>query len=177
MAKIIVFGDIDISALYLKINDEKEISVTGKRPKSFTVSSGTNHIFATTVTKLERVSNRFSDGGFLSTVNSAVQNATNTTLEGNIDFAEDDVLLIQVEQRGLKTVVYSKLVSATEVKEYIDISEVEEYGTKKTGKKIVKALLVLGILLVALLFVAVLFVFMMRSGPSPDMERMFISLR
>ena len=177
MARIIVFGDIDFNTLYLKINDEKELSVSGKHPKSFTVPAGTNHIFATTVTKLERVGNRFSDGGFVSTVNSVVQNATNTTISGEIDFGEDDVLLIQVEQRGLKTVVYSKLVSAAEVKEYIDISAVEEDGTKKKGKKIIKALVVLGILLVALLFVAVLFVFMMKSGPSPDMERMSISLR
>ena len=114
MAKIIVYGDVDIFPLYVKIDGGKEIAVSGKYAKSFTVSAGTHHVFATTVSKIERVGNKFSDGGFLSNLSAAVQDSTNTTLSGEIDVGEDEVLLIAVEQKGLKTNVYSKLVSANE---------------------------------------------------------------
>lgn len=160
MPRIIVFGDIDISTLYLKIDDEKELAVRGKHPKSFTVSAGTHNIFATTVSKLERVANGLSDGGFVSKVTAAVQNSTNTTLVGEIDFDEDDVLLIEVEQKGLKTVVHHKIVSASEVSEYVDQTTVEEADTKKVGKKIAIGLvLILGVIL----FMLFMFVFMARS--------------
>lgn len=135
MPKIIVYGDIDISALYLKINGGKEVAVTGKYPKSFTIPAGTNHIFATTVTKIERAANNLSDGGFVSTLTASVQNSTNTTLSGELDFGETDVLLIEVEQKGLKTVVYNKLLSAAEANDYIDMDKVVEYGTKEPGQK------------------------------------------
>lgn len=160
MPKIIVFGDIDISTLYLKIDDEKELAVRGKRPKTFTISAGTHHIFATTVTKLERTANRFSDGGFVSNLTAAVQNSTNTTLSGELNFEEDDVLLIGVEQKGLKTVVHNKLVSAAEVSEYVDLKTIEEFNTKKSGKKIIIGLaLIFGVFL----FMLFMFVFMMRT--------------
>ncbi len=135
MAKIVVYGDIDISALYLKINGGKEITVTGKYPKTFTVAAGTNHIFATTVTKIERIGNNFSDGGFLSTVTASVQNSTNTTLSGELDFDENDVLLLEVKQKGLKTVIYNKLVSAAEADEYVNMNAAVEYGEKEPGQK------------------------------------------
>ena len=151
MPKIIVFGDIDISTLYLKIDDGKEFAVKGKRPKSFTVSAGAHHIFATTVTKIERTANRFSDGGFVSNLTAAVQNSTNTTLSGELNFEEDDVLLIGVVQKGLKTVVYNKLVSATEVGEYVNLKTIEEFNTKKSGKKII--LWILALIVVALIYV------------------------
>ena len=159
MAKIIVYGDINISALYLRINGGKEVTVTGKHPKSFTISAGTNHIFATTVTKLERASNRLSDGGFASKLTAAVQDSTNTTLGGELEFGEDDVLLIEVKQKGLKTVVYNKLVSAAEANDYVYMDEVVEYGTKKSGRWIKWLILVLGFFGL-LLFLAFMFVFM-----------------
>lgn len=154
MPKIIVFGDIDISALYLKIDDEKELAVRGKRPKSFTIPAGTHSIFATTVTKLERTANRFSDGGFVSNLTAAVQNSTNTTLSGELNFEEDDVLLIEVEQKGLKTLVHNKLVSEAEVGEYLELKAIEEFNKKKSGGKIIIGLaLILGILLFMLIMV------------------------
>ena len=151
MPKIIVFGDIDISTLYLKIDDGKEFAVKGKRPKSFTIPAGVHHIFATTITKIERTANRFSDGGFVSNLTAVVQNSTNTTLSGELNFEEDDVLLIGVEQKGLKTVVYNKLVSAVEVGEFVDLKTIEEFNTKKSGKKII--LWILALIVVALIFV------------------------
>lgn len=158
MAKIIVFGDIDISALYLRINGEKEIAVTGKHPQSFTVPAGVNHIFATTVSKLERVGNALSDGGFASKLTAAVQNSTNTTIGGEVEFDETDVLLIEVIQKGLKTVVNHKLVCEKEVDEYINMGEVVEYGTKKPRKmlKWLAWILFLILAVLVLLFVWVL---------------------
>ncbi len=135
MARIIVYGDIDISALYLKIDGGKEVAVSGKYPKSFYVSAGTHHIFATTVTKLERAANNLSDGGFVSTLTQSVQDGTNTTLSGELDFGETDVLLLQVEQKGLKTVVYNKLCSEAEAAEYVDMGAAVAYGDKEPGQK------------------------------------------
>ena len=166
MARIIVFGDIDVFPLYLKVNDEKEFSVSGKHPKSFDVPAGTNQIFATTVSKLERFTSSFSDGGVMGTMATAMQDATNTTLSGDITFGEDDVLLIQVEQRGLKTVIHSKLVPASEVKEYIDVSTVETLSPKKKGKIIKRIALTLGLVLLILL-VVIFFVFFMKSTGTP----------
>ncbi len=163
MAKIIVFGDIDISALYLKIDDEKEITVTGKHPQSFTVSAGARHIFATTVSKLERAANRFSDGGFASKLTAVVQNSTNTTLAGELDFGETDVLLIEVQQKGLKTVVNHKLVSENEVDEYINMREVVEYGAKKP-RKMLKWLTWILLLILAVLALMFVWVLMADSG-------------
>ncbi len=135
MARIIVFGDIDISALYISVDGGKEITVSGKYPKSFTISDGTHHIFATTVTKFERVANNLSDGGFLDTVSQSLQNSTNTTLSGKLDFESDDVLLIQVEQKGMKTLVYNKVVSESEVDDYVNMDQVSSYGEKEPGEK------------------------------------------
>ena len=160
MAKIIVFGDIDISTLYLKIDDGKEFAVTGKNPKSFTIPAGVHRVFATTVTKIERTANRFSDGGFLSNLNAAVQNSTNTTISGELEFEEDDVLLIGVAQKGLKTVIYDKVVLAAEVSEYVDLKKIEEFDTKKSGKRIKRLLLSLFLLVIVLLFVFFMVFFM-----------------
>ena len=153
MAKIVVYGDIDIFPLYIKIDGGKEVAVSGKYAKSFTLPAGTHHVFATTVSKIERVGNRFSDGGFLSSLSEAVQDSTNTTLSGEIDIGEDDVLLIAVEQKGLKTNVYSKLVSADEANDYIEAYKVVEYRAKKTWKKIIIALVLAFCVLLFLLFI------------------------
>lgn len=135
MAKIIVYGDIDISALYIKIDGGKEIAVSGKYPKTFSIPAGNHHVFATTVTKLERAANNLSDGGFVSSLTASVQDSTNTTLSGELDFGETDVLLLEVEQKGLKTVVYNKLVSAAEANDYVNMDAAVEYGSKEPGQK------------------------------------------
>lgn len=163
MAKIIVFGDIDISALYLRVNDEKEITVAGKHPLSFTVPAGTNHIFATTVSKLERVGNSLSDSGFASKLTAVVQNSTNTTIGGEVEFEENDVLLIEVMQKGLKTVVNHKLVCEKEVDEYINMGEVVDYGTKKP-RKIFKWLAWILFLILAVVALMFIWVLMVESG-------------
>ena len=135
MAKIVIFGDIDISALYISVDGGKEITISGKYPRSLHISGGTHRIFATTVSKFERVASNLGDGGFLDTIGQMAQDSTNTTLSGTLEFGDTDVLLIEVEQKGMKTLVYNKLVSASEAKEYVHMDQVIEYGEKEPGQK------------------------------------------
>lgn len=135
MSKIIIYGDIDISPLYISIDGGKEITISGKYPRSLTVSAGAHKIFATTVSKFERAANNLSDGGFVDTLAQSMQNSTNTTLSGELEFGSTDVLLIEVEQKGMKTNVYNKLVSAAEADNYIHMEQVIEYGEKEPGQK------------------------------------------
>ena len=135
MASIIIFGDIDISPLYISVDGGKEMTVSGKYPRRITVAAGQHKIFATTVTKMERVASGFSSGDFLDTVSGAISNSTNTTLEGELDFDSNDVLLIEVEQKGMKTLVHNKLVSASEANDYIHMENVIDYGDKEPGQK------------------------------------------
>lgn len=135
MAKIIIYGDIDISPLYISVDGGKENTVSGKYPRSLTVSAGQHKIFATTVSKIERAANNLSDGGFVDTLTQSMQNSTNTTLSGTLEFEGTDVLLIEVEQKGMKTKVYNKLVSAAEADNYVHMDQVIEYGEKEPGQK------------------------------------------
>ena len=166
MAKIIVFGDIDIASLYIRIDDGKEITVSGKYPQSFSLTAGSHEIAATTVSKLERITQGWGGDGFLSAATAALQDGTNTTVGGVLTFAEDDVLLIEVEQKGLKTKVYNKMVPESEAAQYVDVNAAVTYGEGKTkkGKKKLKWLpFLLGGLIVVLVFL-VLFVFMVRTS-------------
>ena len=133
MAKILVFGDIDIASLYLSVDGCKEITVSGKYPQSFPLEAGSHDIAATTVSKLERMTEGWGGSGVLSAATAALQNGTNTTLGGTLTFAEDDVLLIQVEQKGFKTLVYNKMVPEAEVSRYENLAVT--YGDKKSRKK------------------------------------------
>lgn len=135
MASIIIFGDIDISALYISVDGGKELTVSGKYPRKITVSAGEHKIFATTVTKMERIAGGISSGDFLDAAATALSNSTNTTLEGVLDFDSDDVLLIEVEQKGMKTLVHNKLVSASEANQYIEMANVLDFGDKEPGQK------------------------------------------
>lgn len=135
MARIVIFGDIDISALYISVDGGKEITVSGKYPRSLQISAGTHRIFATTVSKIERAANNLSDGGFVDTLTQSMQNSTNTTLSGELDFDSTDVLLIEVEQKGMKTLVHNKLVSSAEADNYVHMDQVLEYGEKEPGQK------------------------------------------
>ncbi len=135
MAKIIVYGDIDIAALYLSIDGCKEITVSGKYPRSFPLSAGTHEIAATTVSKIERATQGWGGGGFLNAAAAALQEGTNTTIGGVLDFADDDVLLIQVQQKGFKTLVYNKKVSAAEAEQYVNVAAAVAYGAKEPGQK------------------------------------------
>ena len=147
MAKIIVFGDIDIASLYISIDGCKEITVSGKHPVSFPLASGAHEIFATTISKIERITKDMGAGGsrFLDVATTVLQNSTNTTIEGALDFAEDGVLLIKVEQKGFKTNVYNKMVSESEASQYVNVDTAVTYGqkTKKKFKWLLWLLLVL----------------------------------
>jgi hypothetical protein len=156
MAKIVVFGDIDIASLYLSIDGCKEITVKGKHPISFPLTAGLHEIAATTVSKIERVTQGWGGGGFLSAANAALQSATNTTVGGVLDFKEDDVLLIEVEQKGFKTKVYNKMLSAEEAKQFVEVNSAVPYKKKKSrGIKILLAMLagILGLFLLLFLWV------------------------
>lgn len=161
MAKIVVYGDINLFPLYLKIDGGKEVAVSGKYAKSFSISAGTHHVFATTVTKIERIGNRFSDGSFVSNLTAAVQDSTNTTLSGEVDIGEDEVLLIFVEQKGLKTIVSGKLVSTDEADDYLHTYKVVEHRAKKRWKKIL-----VGLVLIFVIFLLFLFMFVFTTASS-----------
>lgn len=166
MARIIVFGDIDIASLYISIDGCKEITVSGKRSISFPLAAGSHEIFATTVSKIERMTKDIGSAGggsFLNTAATVLQDSTNTTIEGTLDFAENDVLLIKVEQKGFKTNVYNKLVSEAEAAQYVDVNVAVTYGGRKRGKKF-KWLAWLLLVLFGVLAFLFLRVFMMKSN-------------
>lgn len=135
MAKIIVYGDVDICPLYISIDGSKELTISGKYPRSITVSAGTHQIAATTVSKIERVTQGWGDGGSLDSAVIALQNGTNTTIGGEIEFEADDILLIEVEQKGLKSNVHNKLVSSSEAADYVNMDAVIAFGEKEPGQK------------------------------------------
>ena len=135
LSKIIVFGDVDITPLYISIDGSKELTVSGKYPRCITVSTGTHQIAATTLSKIERVTQGWGDGGFLDSAAIALQNSTNTTIGGEIEFETDDVLLIQVEQKGMKTNVYNKVVYVNEAADYVNMDAVIAFGEKEPGQK------------------------------------------
>ena len=156
MAKIVVFGDIDIASLYLSIDGCKEITVSGKHPVSFPLTAGLHEVAATTVSKLERITQGWGGDGFLSAATAALQSATNTTVGGVLDFKEDDVLLIKVEQKGFKTNVYNKMLSKAEAEQFVEVNSAVPYRKKKSlGAKILLATLfgILGIFVLLFLWV------------------------
>lgn len=164
MAKVVVFGDIDIASLYISIDGDKEVTVSGKYPRSFTLTAGAHHIAATTVSKIERMTHGWGNGGFLEAATEAMQNSTNTTFGGEVVFAEDDVLLLKVEQRGFKTEVYSKLLPKAEAEQYIDVDTALDFSAKPPKKWFLKVLLALGVLLGAMVVLLFLFVFTRKMG-------------
>ena len=166
MAKIVVFGDIDIASLYISIDGCKEITVSGKRSISFPLTAGSHEIFATTVSKIERMTKDIGAVGgsnFLNTAATVLQDSTNTTISGVLDFTEDDVLLIKVEQKGFKTNVYNKMVSAAEAAQYVDVNTAVTYDGRKRGKKF-KWLAWLSLVLFGVLAFLFLWVFMRISN-------------
>ena len=135
MARIIIYGDIDISPLYIRVDGGKELKIESKCPRSITVSTGTHHVFATTVSKLERAAEGLSDGGFMDTLSSSMIQSTNTTLSGELDFGSGDVLLIQVTVKGVKTEVINKLMTEQEADDYVYMDQVRDYTEKEPGQK------------------------------------------
>lgn len=161
MARIVVFGDIEIASLYMSIDGCKEITVSGKHSVSFPVAAGLHEVAATTVSKIERITQGWGGGGFLSAATATLQNATNTTVGGVLNFAEDDVLLIEVKQKGFKTNVYNKMVSEAEAAQYVDVNTAVTYSGRKRGKFVKWLAILFG--LVFAFFAVVCFVFFMSS--------------
>lgn len=135
MAKIIIFGDIDISPLYISVDGCKEMTIAGKYPRCINVSAGRHKIGATTISKVERATSGFSSGDFFGAAVNALTNSTNTTLAGEINLDSNEVLLIQVEIKGMKTNVYNKVVLLSEANNYVEMDDVLEYGEKAPGEK------------------------------------------
>ncbi len=135
MAKIIVFGDIDISAVYVAVNGHPEIRISGKYPISITVPAGETDVFATTLSKVQRASMSISSGGAMGAIADGLTASTNDYLEGTVRLDSVDCLLIQVKQKGLKTVLYHKIVSLSQANEYVEMSEVKEWNERQPGQK------------------------------------------
>ena len=128
MPEIIVFGDIDISPLYMGIDGSKELVISGKWPRRIRVRAGSHSIVATTVSKMQRRLDTNSGLG------SAMTNALNSTLGGTISLDQDDVWLFQVKQ-GVKTKVTNRVVDRSEAGKYVDMDSVLDYGERAPGEK------------------------------------------
>ncbi len=135
MAKIVVYGDIDISPAYVAVNGGKEITISGKRPISITVPAGKTSVFATTLSKFQRSTMSFSGGGVMGALADGLTASTNDYLEGDVDLESNEYLLIQVAQKGLKTVLYNKVVPAHAANDYVEVSEILEWDAKVPGQK------------------------------------------
>lgn len=135
MAKIVVFGDINFSAVYVKIDGGKEITISGKYPRSITVTPGNHRIEVTTLSKAERASLKLNDGSAFSTAAAASIVNSGSSISGTLSFDSDDVLLIQTELKGTKTKLYNKLVSSKEANDYVDMSKVVDFAERAPGEK------------------------------------------
>lgn len=59
----------------------------------------------------------------------------NTSLSGQINFDEDDVLLLQVKQKFSKAEIYNKVVSSAEANNYVEVNLVLDYKERAPGEK------------------------------------------
>lgn len=124
MAKIIIFGDIDICPLYISVDGRRERLVSGKWPRCMEVQPGRHQIFATTQTKFARKT----DNGDLG---SRLDAAANTSLRGEVVLDDDDALLFQVKQKGLKSVIDHNVMGLSKAGNYVDMDDLREVGAKK----------------------------------------------
>lgn len=124
MAKIIIFGIIDTTPLYLSVDGRRERLVSGKWPRYMDVTAGRHRINATTQSKYMRKND---NGDFFSRLDAK----NNTSLCGEIDFDEDDALLFQVSVKGTKSVVDHKVMSLSEAENYVDMDALREVGAGK----------------------------------------------
>ena len=134
MARIIVFGDIDISPLYLTLDNYREITLAGKWPLCLCVEAGYHYIAATTITKFQRRLSPSNDNiaGWLS---NALTNGTNSSIAGQIELEADEILLIQVKQSLTKPHIYNRVVSESEAERFVDMDSVVNYGERAPGEK------------------------------------------
>lgn len=134
MAKIIVFGDIDICPLYLTLDDYREMTLAGKWPLCLYVEAGYHSIAATTITRFQRTLKTPSDD-FLGWAANSLTNGTNTSIAGQIELEDDEILLIQVKQTLTKSRVFNKVVHASQAERYINMDTVVNYGERAPGEK------------------------------------------
>lgn len=135
MAKIIIFGDIDITPLHISVDGCKELTIFGKYPRSIDIASGRHHISATSMTKFDRATMNGSSGDFMGTLSRKMTEGMNTSLAGEINFDDDDVLLLQVKQKLTKAEIYNKVVNSAAVTDYVDVSQVLDYAERAPGEK------------------------------------------
>lgn len=121
MAKIIIYGDIDITPLFISVDGAKEKGISGKWGRYIDVMPGKHYVTATTVPKTQRTSSgsRIIDG---------MTDATNTSLSGEIMLDDDDAFLLQVKQKLAKSEVYHKVMSLAEAGQYVDMNSLYEVG-------------------------------------------------
>lgn len=124
MAKIIIFGDIDVAPLRISVDGSKVITVSGKWPRYIYVSAGRHNIRATTETKFE--SSTLGGTWFA--------NAYNTCIGGEIDLDDDEVLLIQTKM-GIKSKIFNKVVKVSEAGEFVDMENLYAYGERAPGER------------------------------------------
>lgn len=133
MAKIIVFGDIDISPLYLTLDNYREITLAGKWPLCLHVGAGYHGIAATTISGFQRRLNPSNDNA-MGWVANTITNGTNSSIAGRIKLEEDEILLIQVKQSLSKPHIYNRVVSESEAERFVDMDSVVNYGERAPGE-------------------------------------------
>lgn len=134
MPRIIVFGDIDISPLYLTLDDYREITLAGKWPLCLHVEAGYHDIAATTITKFQR-NTRTSSDTFLGWAANAMTNGMNSSIAGRIELEDDEILLIQVKKSLTKSYIYNRVVDASQADRFLDMDSVVNYGERAPGEK------------------------------------------
>lgn len=135
MAKIIIFGDIDITPLHISVDGCKELTISGKYPRSIDIVRGIHHIEATSMTKSDRKHLYNSSNDFMGTLSNKMIEGINTFLSGQINFDDDDALLLQVKQKLSKAEIYNKVVSSAEANNYVDVNQVLDYKERAPGEK------------------------------------------
>lgn len=133
MARIVIFGDYSIAPLYISVDGCKEMAVFGGRPRYIDLSAGRHYITATTATKLQRMGS--SGDSFMNVMSNALTNATNSAVAGEIDFDSDDALLLQVTDKLATTTIQQKMVSISEIGEYVDTDALLEVRERAPGEK------------------------------------------
>ncbi len=136
MAKVIVFGDIDsLTPLYVSVNGNKEIKITSGDATSIPVPAGEVSVFATTLSKFQRSTMSAKGAGALGAFADALTASTNDYIEGEVALDDDECLLIQVKQKGLKSQIFNKVVNEAEVSDYIVVQPVTAFAGQSEGTK------------------------------------------
>lgn len=128
MAKIIIFGDITICPLYISVDEAKEMMIHGKKPRYINLRPGTHYITVTTITKFQRAMSTLSTLGdnILSKIGNSCVSCSNTSLAGEIDFGQNDVLMLQSKQLLTKSVINQRMMDISQAGKYVDMNAMVE---------------------------------------------------